>query len=144
MCVFSQYLRDYKYSFGVKVMYFKRGESFRFAFKEPLKAKFSLLIEGKPEDVEKTQYDGEIIDISPNGMKIFSKADFGEHNQLLQFDLHFQLDEVQIHAVGDIIWQRQHIGGKQYGLTFLQQPKLETLIITELKARRRKEVLNKP
>ena len=125
-------------------MYFKRGESFRFDFKQPLKATLGLLIEGKLVDVEKTQYECEIIDISPNGVKVFTKADFGEHNnKQLQFDLHFKLDEAQIHAVGDIIWQRPYIGGKQYGLTFHQQPKLETLIVTELKARRRKEVLNK-
>ena len=35
-------------------MPFKRTEGFRFTFNEPLHANFVILIDGKPEDIERT------------------------------------------------------------------------------------------
>lgn len=125
-------------------MYYKRSEGFRFDFQNPLSANFKILVNGIADQMNENYYSCEILDVSPRGMKMFSNANFGEHtNNMLQFEIHFILDEVSIHAVGDIVWERTYANGKQYGLIFNNQPNLEALIVTELKARRKKEVLIK-
>ena len=88
-------------------MPFKRTEGFRFTFNEPLHANFVILIEGKPQEIERTRYQCEIIDISPHGMKMFSHKKIGEHNnQLVQIEVQFILDEVLIKAVAEIVWTK--------------------------------------
>ena len=122
-------------------MTFKRTEGFRFTFNEPLNANFVILVDGQPEDIERTKYQCEIIDISPRGMKMFSHKEIGEHkNQLVQIEVHFILDEVFIKAVGEIVWTKVFGERLQYGLIFENQPHVEELIVDELKLRRKKEV----
>lgn len=122
-------------------MAFKRTEGFRFTFNEPLNANFVILIDGVPEDIERTKYQCEIIDISPRGMKMFSNKEIGKHNnQLVQLEVQFILDEVLIKAVGEIIWSKDFGQKIQYGLVFENQTHIEELIVSELKLRRKKEV----
>ena len=123
-------------------MQFKRSEGFRYEFPNPIHANFKILVNGLAENIEQPVYECQIHDISPRGMKMFSEVSFGEHsNKMLQLEIHFILDEVAITAVGNIVWEKPYAKGKQYGLVFVNQPKLENLIVSELKARRRKEVL---
>ena len=122
-------------------MTFKRTEGFRFTFGEPINAKYIVLVDGKPEDLEMTKYDCEILDVSPRGMKMFSYRNNGEHNnKLIQLEVQFILDEVLIKAVGDIVWKKNYGEKTQYGLIFDGQPQVEDLIVNELKLRRKKEV----
>lgn len=121
-------------------MQFKRSEGFRYEFPTPLQASFKILINGLT--AEQSIYDCEILNISPQGMKMFSEVKFGEHsNKILQLEVNFILDEVAITAIGNIVWEKPYSNGKVYGLIFLSQPKLEELIVSELKAHRRKEVM---
>ena len=122
-------------------MTFKRTEGFRFTFGEPINARYIVLVDGKPEDLEMTKYDCEILDVSPRGMKMFSYRNNGEHNnKLIQLEVQFILDEVLIKAVGDIVWKKNYGEKTQYGLIFDGQPQVEDLIVNELKLRRKKEV----
>lgn len=122
-------------------MIFKRNEGFRFVFGEHLHANFSLLLDGKPQNLEKTQYPCELLDISPRGMKMFSNIEIGEDtNKLVQVELFFILDAAKIKAIGEIVWTKKVIDGFQYGLIFDNQPAIEELIIKELKERRKKEL----
>lgn len=122
-------------------MAFKRTEGFRFTFGEPVNAKYIILNDGKPQDLEMTKYECGIMDISPRGMRMFSYHDIGEYNKkLVQVEVQFVLDEVVIKAIGDIVWHKD-LGSKiQYGLIFDGQPQVEDLIVNELKLRRKKEV----
>ena len=52
---------------------------------------------------------------------------------MIQLEIYFILDEVAIIAVGDIVWGKVSANKNQ--------PKLEELIVSELKACRCKEVL---
>ena len=123
-------------------MQFKRSEGFRFDFQSPIQANYKILVNGLKENFDQPIYECQIYDISPRGMKMFSEISFDEHsNKMLQLEIHFILDEVTITAVGNIVWEKSYANGKLYGLIFLNQPKLEELIISELKARRRKEIL---
>lgn len=122
-------------------MLFKRKEGFRFAFGEPIPANFVILINGKPQNLERTQHPCQILDISPRGMKMFSDVEIGEHNnKLLQLEVVFILDETTIRAVGEIIWSKPYGRGKHYGLIFENQSIIENLIVSELKMRRKKEI----
>ncbi|AWE06411.1 PilZ domain-containing protein [Lysinibacillus sp. 2017] len=122
-------------------MTFKRTEGFRFTFGEPIDANFVILIDGKPENIERSKYPCEIVDISPRGMKIFSHKNIGEQNkQLVQLEVQFILDEVLIKAVGEIVWTKVFGERIQYGLIFENQSHVEELIVNELKLRRKKEI----
>lgn len=120
---------------------FKRKEGFRFTFDEPISARYIVLVNGKPENLEATKHTCEVIDVSPRGMKMFSYHDIGENNnRLVQLEVQFVLDEVLIKAIGEIVWEKNLGSRTQYGLYFNGQPQIEELIIRELKSRRKKEV----
>lgn len=120
---------------------FKRTEGFRFTFGEPIPAKYIILENGNPKELEATKHDCEIIDVSPRGMKMFSYHDIGESNsKLVQLEVQFVLDEVLIKAIGEIVWEKNYGLKTQYGLLFENQPQIEELIVSELKIRRKKEV----
>lgn len=120
---------------------FKRTEGFRFTFGEPIPAKYIILENGEPGELEATKHSCEIIDVSPRGMKMFSYHDIGESNsKMLQLEVQFVLDEVLIKAIGEIVWEKNYGTKTQYGLLFDNQPQIEELIVSELKIRRKKEV----
>jgi hypothetical protein len=123
-------------------MIFKRKETFRFEFGQPLEANYVVLIDGKPMDLERTQHSCQILDISPRGIKMFSNDKIGEHNNKpLQLEVSFILDEAVIRAIAEIVWAKPYANGFQYGLIIPNQPIIENLIVNELKIRRRKEVI---
>ena len=123
-------------------MQFKRSEGFRYNFSSPISANYKILVNGRTESFDQPIYMCEIHDISPRGMKLFCTESFGDlSNKMIQLEIYFTLDEVAIIAVGDIVWEKAYANGKLYGLVFKNQPKLEEHIVSELKARRRKEVL---
>lgn len=122
-----------------KKMNFRRKESFRFIFNEPIGAEFTVYVNGKP--LNDNSYSCKIHDVSPRGMKLFSdeKIDL-DFQQNIQFKVHFVLDTQNISALGDVVWCKPYFTGKQYGLAFHEQSDIEELIINEMKNRRRKEV----
>ena len=129
-------------SFRGDEMQFKRSEGFRYDFASPISANYKILVNGRTESFNQPIYMCKIHDISPRGMKLFCKESFGDlSNKMIQLEIYFILDEIAIVAVGDIVWEKAYANGKLYGLIFNNQPKLEELIVSELKARRRKEVL---
>lgn len=119
-------------------MIFKRTEGFRFAFGDSVDAQFAMLLNGKPENAK---HACNILDVSPHGMKMFSKIEIGEHsNKPVQIEIQFVLDETLIRAVGDVVWKKKLGKDYHYGLVFENQPIIEELIVSELKVRRKKEV----
>lgn len=122
-------------------MIFKRTEGFRHVFGEPLEAEFVILINGKPIDLEQNRIACRIIDISPRGMKISTEADLNEYSsQILQLEIIFVLDQMEIRGIGEIVWTKTFGSGYHYGIVFYNQPTVEVTIVEELKMRRRKEV----
>lgn len=119
-------------------MSFRRKESFRFVFNEPLDAVFSIYVDGEP--LNENNYPCKIIDISPRGMKLHTEEkmdlDLKRHNQ---FEVKFILNISNINALGEVIWSRPSITGKPFGIFFLDS-EIGELIINELKIRRRREV----
>lgn len=121
-------------------MNFKRQEGFRFVFNEPIDAKFKIIINGQ---ANVGTYDCKILDISPRGIKMFSTAQIGEYlnSTTLQIEVQFVLDVTMIYATGDIVWSKPYAGGIQYGVLFHAREDIGELIISEMKLRRKKEVM---
>ncbi|RHW39920.1 PilZ domain-containing protein [Lysinibacillus yapensis] len=124
-------------------MQFKRNEGFRFVFNEPIDSSFKIIIDGnyvKPE----IRHAGKILDISPHGVKLFSEAQIGEYlnKTTLRMELQFVLDVTMIEAVGEIMWTKPYMSGRQYGILFQSEEKIDELIIREMKLRRKKEMLD--
>lgn len=123
-------------------MTFRRNESFRFVFHEPIDAEFTLHMNGK--QVSENKYNCKILDISPNGMKIYTEAKFDKTLlRKLQFEVQFVLNISSISAIGNVVWSKPFSTGKEYGLYFKNQPDVADTIMSELKIRRRQEVLEK-
>lgn len=121
-------------------MSFRRKESFRFVFNEPIEASFTVYVNGKR--LNSSSYPCKILDISPRGMKVYTDVEFeADLRQHVQFEIQFILNVANIQAIGDVIWSKYYSNGKQFGLFFRDQSDIDELIINEMKARRRKEVL---
>ncbi|KGR83812.1 PilZ domain-containing protein [Lysinibacillus odysseyi] len=121
-------------------MIFKRKEGFRFSFGEPLDAGFVVMIDGKPIGTRESRLACKVLDVSPRGMKMMTEADLSSYiNKVLQLEISFTLDHTEIRGIGEIVWSKKFGSGYQYGIVFYNQPGVESLIISELKARRRKE-----
>lgn len=119
-------------------MFFKRQESFRFSFDEPIPAKVKMLVDGQPIRKDGVEiFDASILDISPRGVKVFAEANFKEIPLL---EVRFVLDSSEITGIGEVVWTKVFGQGMQYGIIFQNQSSLEDLIISELKMRRKKEV----
>lgn len=122
-------------------MIFKRQEGFRFSFGEPLDAGFIVLIDGKPVGGVDNRQACKVLDISPRGIKMRTEVDLNSYiNKVIQLEVFFTLDQVEIRGVGEIVWSKKYGSGYHYGIVFSNQPGVESLIISELKARRRKEM----
>ena len=123
-------------------MHFKRQEGFRFVFNEPIEASFKLIENGQIVD-SGTSFSCRILDISPRGVKMFAEAINGEYIKKanLQIQLQFVLDVTTIQAIGEIVWHKPYGKGNQYGILFKNQKDIDELIISEMKLRRKKEVL---
>lgn len=123
-------------------MHFKRQEGFRFVFNEPIDARFKLLINGQPVEAFGS-CPCKLLDISPRGVKMFSEVKFGEYinKANLQVELQFVLDVTTIHAIGEFVWRKTYGRGDQYGIVFQAQANIDELIISEMKLRRKKEVM---
>ena len=123
-------------------MKFKRNEGFRFAFGNPIEAGFVIMIGGKALELGHQPLSCSVLDISPRGMKVESGVDLtGYMDKMLQLEVSFIIDKAEIRAVGEIVWCKKYGSGYQYGIVFYNQPGVETLIVSELKARRRRETL---
>jgi len=123
-------------------MYLKRKEGFRFVFNQPIDARFKLLVSGQAIEAIGS-CPAQILDISPRGAKMFSEVKFGEyiHSSTLQVELQFVLDVTTIQAIGEVVWSKPFGKGYQYGVQFQAQENIDELIISEMKKRRKKEVL---
>lgn len=121
-------------------MVYRRNEGFRYAFGDEIKVKGTVKSEigalhGQP-------WEGTILDISPQGMKVQTDLHLtSTERQQVQLELNFCLNKDTIKGYSEIRWARNLGNQHQYGLYLHNQPAVEGLIVEELKARRRKEVL---
>ncbi|MGR3763645.1 PilZ domain-containing protein [Rossellomorea sp. NS-SX7] len=114
-------------------MQYKRHESFRYTFNEPINATYRLIIEKNGELVETKQSDALLIDLSPNGARMKTALDLPIEHHTYLLDLHFTLNQSVITMLGKPVWKRKDIGQYMYGIEALEDEKTKQVIIKELK-----------
>ena len=123
-------------------MFYKRKEYFRYTFGEPLDAKFRIVIannNGKESGLGTCS----IIDLSPSGAKLFANYDIPLKGEPVKIHLEFTLNEVEIAVWGTLVWKKAYTSGYLYGFDTEEDEEKETLIVNELKLRRRLETDSK-
>ncbi|WP_144509539.1 PilZ domain-containing protein [Bacillus sp. FJAT-22090] len=125
-------------------MQYKRNEYFRYSFTEPFEATFRLIKDANGTSPEEISKKGicQIIDISPNGLKIFTDLLIAI-DKLNHVEIQFRLDEALLSRIGEFVWSHRKAGGYEYGVKLLGDTESEQEIITELKSRRKKEIIEK-
>lgn len=121
-------------------MQFKRNEAFRLSFEPPIDVTFSVVRSNQNDQGNRELLIGKILDISPRGMKIFTDAQITDFVSGI-IKANFVLDTSMIQAYGEIVWKKPFANGFQYGIQFNGQKSVEELIVSELKLRRKKEVI---
>lgn len=123
-------------------MFYKRHESFRFVFDPPLEVSFHTKAEDSLVSDMHGYMEGQIIDISPHGMKMHCDVKLKHHlPNSTKIDIRFVIDTHTIEAHGEIKWSKVFGNLYELGVLFKDGQALETMIISELKLRRKKEVL---
>lgn len=86
-------------------MQFKRKESFRFVFNDPIDASFTIKQKEVEEDQEPSKFPCQILDISPKGIKMYLEGEIKERVQNNTFlEVEFILDVTNIKAIGQVMW----------------------------------------
>ncbi|MFJ8261814.1 PilZ domain-containing protein [Rummeliibacillus sp. NPDC094406] len=116
-------------------MEYRRRESFRHVLVHEVPVTYNCQDGGL-----KTYRQGEIVEISPSGLKLFTEENLPCEKGEIELDLSFKLYSKPINVRGDVRWKKVIGGGYQYGVFLNTVDEHQELIISELKLRRRKEV----
>ena len=115
-------------------MKYKRDESYRFTFSQPIPCSFTIVGIGD-QTIESKTAKGEIVDLSPGGCRLQSLLDIHLEKEV-RVRVSFQLDEgfSEIVADGTLQWKKQKgLSHYQYGVEFPRDAGLKTNITDELK-----------
>lgn len=115
---------------------YRRRESFRHVLIQEVPVTYSVKNDGMM-----SYRKGKIIDISPSGLKMFTVDELISNNEMRDLDLSFTLFSRPINVKGDIRWKKAFGDGYYYGIDMDNVEEHQELIISELKLRRKKEVL---
>jgi len=118
---------------GDEKMRYNRNESFRFSFRHPLKARFSIdELNGKK--VESGEGEIQIMDLSPSGTKIRTDLNLPmSEDPPVKIVVHFELNEEEYNFKGKIVWKKMHLNSFLYGVHFLINDDMHEEIIKQLK-----------
>lgn len=111
-------------------MIYKREESFRFQFQEPIEAVFVLTKEGIKSSKKGKAL---ILDISPNGIKFSSTLDLPANDRDLLLTLEFKLNDKDISFPGHLIWKKKTHTDLFYGFQGILDKEIESYIVDALK-----------
>lgn len=125
---------------NASTMEYKRKESFRHKLIYPINL---VCLVKHPDRDTALEAHGEIIDISPRGLRIgFERAlpkDVDECTLILRFVIH----ERTIDVPGETVWDRPDSDGAYtYGIRLNIDDRMQESIIEDLKLRRKQEVAN--
>lgn len=125
-------------------MQYNRQESFRHTFEHPIPSMFRLIVDGISEEEVEFSKRGDclIIDLSPSGLRMYSKLDIPKNpGQPIHLVIDVRLADKMLSLVGEIAWKKASMDGRQYGIDLKTDEKIEYQIIYELKERSRQELL---
>lgn len=122
-------------------MEFKRKESFRHNLENPID--IDCFVSHSTMEIG-VQAKGQIVDISPQGLRITLMQPLPKDVEECVLQLEFKIHERIIRAEGEAVWN--HPSGDEqyrYGIRLHSNEMLQETIIEELKLRRRAEVFSK-
>jgi len=114
-------------------MLFKRDESFRFTFENPVKATFKVL---RLNQLNNGLKEGSalIIDLSPNGLRLSSSLDLPINEKNIVLMISFVLNAQPLSIMAEPIWKKRTSATSfSYGLVGVNDEETKSMIITELK-----------
>jgi len=115
-------------------MIFRRQESFRYTFNNPVECLFKIIrIDDVPTSSEFGQ--GEIIDISPSGLKMTTPLNLSPTLKKIEVEIHFDIDDWTYQIPGVIQWQKKELltNGYSYGIKLDSTDEIAANIIDGLK-----------
>ncbi|WP_432354623.1 PilZ domain-containing protein [Sporosarcina sp. A2] len=119
-------------------MHYKRDESFRYHFDEPVPAEFSIYL--KNSDRPGTgKGDSKLLDISPGGTRMETAFDIPVKRDEVALRLRFNLFQQPIETNGVIVWKEATATGWIYGIDFDEDALIAQTIINDLKLRTQAE-----
>lgn len=123
---------------GGIMMRSQREESFRYTFREPKIASFQII---RIDDltVETSSGDGKIIDISPEGIKLYSELSIPEtDHKAIHLSIYFELNGEALNYTGVIAWKH----ALHYGIDLFTDESDKSYLTKQLKIHARKAVEN--
>lgn len=113
-------------------MRYRRQESFRYQFEEPIACTFRIL---KVEDKERVSNIGNayVYDISEGGVKLTTPLNVSLDNMKIEIEISFRLNEEELLLTGLLVWKKNHKNDFSYGVHFTIDEKLKRQLIEELK-----------
>ncbi|MBY0121777.1 PilZ domain-containing protein [Bacillus sp. S/N-304-OC-R1] len=113
-------------------MRYRRQESFRYQFEEPVACTFRIL---KVESKERLSNTGNayVYDISEGGVKLTTPLNLSIDNKKIEIEISFRLNEAELLLTGILVWKKNHINDYSYGVHFTIDEKLKRKLIEELK-----------
>lgn len=113
-------------------MKYRRHETFRYQFEEPIVCTFRIL---KVENKERVSSIGDawIFDISEGGLKLTTPLNIPLDNKLIEIEITFKLNETELLLTGILLWKKSHRKDYSYGVQFTIDEKLKRNLIEELK-----------
>ncbi|UOR13394.1 PilZ domain-containing protein [Halobacillus amylolyticus] len=120
-------------------MRYKRHETLRYQFKDPIPASFKII---KIDDhhVDTAQGNGHIINMSPGGLRLATNLKLPA-KQKIQLFVETTILNHSLHFISDVVWTKALGSAQHYGLTFIDDHHKEIMKI--LKEYQKKQQ-NKP
>ncbi|MDI7740492.1 PilZ domain-containing protein [Lysinibacillus fusiformis] len=113
-------------------MIFKRDEGFRYTFSQPIPAIFTFH-QINDREVKSSPGMADIIDISPEGMRISSKLLIPDIGADVVLTLKFKLNGEELTFDGKIVWYKEMGKLTEYGINLIVDDSEKDIIIKELK-----------
>lgn len=113
-------------------MRFKRHETFRFQFEEPVACFFQIK---KVENKEITSKIGEanIYDISEGGLNLTTPLHISLEVKNIEIEISFKLNKEELKVTGILIWSKNMYTHYSYGVQFTIENSIRKKLIEELK-----------
>ena len=117
----------------MRTLRYQREEAFRYAFKDPLPAHFTIIeLNGRP--VSSSEGEAKLIDLSPSGMKLATSLHIPvSRNQEVKLKVRFSINDHEYTIISELVWEEPHIKEYYYGIHFQEDETLQKELISELK-----------
>lgn len=114
-------------------MRYRRNETFRYQFENPVVCTFRIL---KVDNKELTSKAGEanIYDISEGGLKLTSPLYIPLENKEIEIEILFKLNQDELKLTGILVWRKDNVNSLySYGVQFTIDESTQKTLIQELK-----------